>query len=172
VTIPGLYSNKLRRERMTGEQFLNSIRFLDAEISALDYERVKVMDQRQDLLDAAEKWGGLSGIVVQHGISSKTENIGIRLATIITPEQVARKINAYQERINRKIDRLIDKKHRAMDVIERVQDGRLRTLLTLRYLRNCNWSSVADLMGYTQNWVEVTLKHEAIRAYEAAEKTM
>ena len=155
---------------MTGEQFLNSIRYLDCEINALDYERVRVMDQRQALLDAAESWGGLTGVVVQHGISSKTESIGIALASIVTPEAVARKINAYQERINRKIDRLISNKNRALNAIDRVDDPKYRTLLTLRYISGYKWSTVADLMGYTQNWVEVTLKHEAIQAYEAAEK--
>lgn len=155
---------------MTGEQFLNSIRFLDAEISALDYERVKVMDQRQNLLDAAEKWGGLSGIVVQHGISSKTENIGIRLATIITPEQAARKINAYQVRINKKIDKLISMKHRAMDTIDKIPDVQIRTLLTLRYISGYKWTTVANLMGYTINWVINDLKHRAILAYEDTEK--
>jgi hypothetical protein len=156
---------------LTGEQFLNSIRYLDNEINALDYERVRIMDQRQALLDAAQTWGGLTGVCVQHSPGSRTESIGIALASLITPEEVARKINAYQERLNRKIDVLIDKKNRAMTTIDRVQDGKLRTLLTLRYLRNCNWSTVADLMGYTQNWVEIQLKHEAIRAFEAAEKT-
>jgi hypothetical protein len=156
---------------LTGEQFLNSIRYLDNEINALDYERVRIMDQRQALLDAAQTWGGLNGVCVQHMPSSKTESIGVALASLPTPESVAQKINAYHERLNRKIDVLIDKKNRAMTTIDRVQDGKLRTLLTLRYLRNCNWSTVADLMGYTQNWVEIQLKHEAIRAFEAAEKT-
>jgi hypothetical protein len=155
---------------MTGEQFLNSIRYLDCEINALDYERVRVMDQRQALLDAAESWGGLNGVVVQHSISSKTESIGIALASIVTPEQVARKINAYQERINRKIDRLIDKKNRALSTIDRVDDPQYRTLLTLRYISGYKWSTVADLMGYTLNWIINDLKHRAIKAYEETEK--
>ena len=156
---------------MTGEQFLNSIRFLDNEIAALDYERVRVMDRRQELLDAAESWGGLSGVVVQHSPGSKTENLGLQLAALITPEQVAAKINAYQERINKKIDKLVDKKNRAMTTIDLIKDPKYRVLLTLRYISNYKWSTVADLMGYTQNWVEVQLKHEAIEAFEAAEKT-
>lgn len=156
---------------MTGEQFLNSIRYLDNEIAALDYERVRVMDRRQDLLDAAESWGGLSGVCVQHSVGSKTENLGLQLAALITPEQVAAKINQYQERLNRKIDKLIDRKQRAMTTIDLIQDPKYRVLLTLRYISNYKWSTVADLMGYTQNWVEVQLKHEAIEAFEAAEKT-
>ena len=154
---------------MTGEQFLNSIRFLDNEIAALDYERVRVMDRRQELLDAAESWGGLSGVVVQHSPGSKTENLGLQLAALITPEQVAAKINAYQERINKKIDKLVDRKQRAMTTIDKIADAKLRTLLLLRYISNYKWVTVADLMGYTQDWVETRLKREAILAFEEAE---
>jgi hypothetical protein len=38
---------------MTAEQFLNSIRGLDCEITALDHTRTRLMDQRQDILDRA-----------------------------------------------------------------------------------------------------------------------
>jgi hypothetical protein len=154
---------------MTGEQFLNSIRYLDNEINALDYERVRVMDQRQALLDAAETWGGLTGVCVQHSPGSRTESIGIALASLITPEAVARKINQYQERLNRKIDALVDKKNRALTTIDKIDDPQCRTLLMLRYLRNYKWSTIADLMGYTINWIMNDLKHRAITAFEEAE---
>lgn len=151
---------------MTGEQFLNSIRYLDCEINALDYERVRVMDQRQALLDAAESWGGLNGVVVQHSISSKTESIGIALASIITPEQVARKINGYQERINRKIDRLVNKKHKALSTIEKMSVTAHRALIMYRYINCLQWSTIADLMGYEQGYVRDDLKLQAIREFE------
>jgi hypothetical protein len=151
---------------MTGEQFLNSIRFLDAEISALDYERVKVMDQRQDLLDAAEKWGGLSGIVVQHGISSKTESIGVALASIPNAEFVARKLNGYQARINRKIDKLVNMKHKAMDYIEKVSDAKYRALLMLRFINCYRWATIAELMSYNEHYVRIDLVKAAIPAFE------
>lgn len=150
---------------MTGEQFLNSIRFLDNEIAALDYERVRVMDRRQELLDAAESWGGLSGVVVQHAPGSKTESLGLQLAALITPEQVAAKINAYQERINRKIDKLVGRKQRAMDAIDRIPEARYRTLLTLRYIGNYKWPTIADLMGYNEHYVRVDLKREAVAEF-------
>jgi hypothetical protein len=162
-------SIKQKEQKMTGEQFLNSIRYLDCEINALDYERVKVMDQRQALLDAAQTWGGLTGVCVQHSPGSRTESIGIQLASLITPEDVARKINQYQERINRKINRLVDMKNRALTTIDKIDDPQFRILLTLRYIRNIKWSSVADLMGYTINWIMNDLKHRAIKAFEAAE---
>lgn len=153
---------------MTGEQFLNSIRNLDNEINALDLERCRWMDRRQDLLDSAERHGGLTGVVVQHAVSSRTESIGIQLADMITPEQVVERINRYQRRINRKIDKLVDRKQEALDVIERIPSTTHRALLLYRYLNCLKWETIADLMGYTENWVKIDLRQQAIEAFEVA----
>ena len=151
---------------MSGEQFLNSIRHLDNEINALDHERVRMMDRRLDLLESAERYGGISGVVVQHSIGSRTESIGIQLASLITPQQVAERINRYQERINRAIDRLVERKERALSLIDQMEDGKHRTLITLRYLCGYRWDTVADLMCYDPSYVRDDLKQAAITAFE------
>lgn len=156
---------------MTGEQFLNSIRNLDYEITALDHTRTRLMDQRQDILDRAMSNAALTGVCVQHSAGSKTETLGVQLADMITPEELVRKLNRLQDRVNKRIDTLVDKKEQAQVVIERIPDARERALLTLRYINNLKWSSVADLMGYTINWVVNDLKPRAIAAYERADKT-
>jgi hypothetical protein len=152
---------------LTGEQFLNSIRYLDNEINALDYERVKVMDQRQALLDAAQTWGGLTGVCVQHMPGSKTESIGVVLASLRTPEEVAAKINAYQERINKKIDRLISKKHTVLNIIEKMQNTAHKALILYRYVNCLQWATIADLMGYEQSYVRDDLKIQAVHEFES-----
>lgn len=152
---------------MTGEQFLNSIRYLDNEINALDYERVRVMDQRQALLDAAQTWGGLNGVCVQHMPGSKTESIGVVLAMLKTPEEVAAKINAYQARINGKIDRLISKKHTVLNIIEKMQNTAHKSLILYRYINCLQWATIADLMGYEQSYVRDDLKIHAIHEFES-----
>lgn len=121
-------------------------------------------------MDAAYPSTGLTGVCVQTMPGSKTESIGIQLAGLMTAEDVVNKINQYQARINRKIDKLVDMKQQAMDCIEQIKDSKYRTLLTLRYISNYKWVTVADLMGYTQDWVEMRLKREAIKAYEAVNK--
>ena len=156
---------------MTGEQFLNSIRNLDYEITALDHTRTRLMDQRQDILDRAMSNAALTGVCVQHSAGSKTEALGVQLADLITPEQLVTKLNRLQARVNKRIDTLVDKKEQAQAVIERIPDARYRALLTYRYINNLKWSSVADLMGYTINWVVNDLKPRAIDAYERADKT-
>ena len=151
---------------MTGEQFLNSIRHLDSEINALDYERVRIMDRRQELLDAAYPRSGLTGVCVQTMPGSKTESIGIQLAGLMTAEEVVKRINNYQDRINRKIDRLISKKHTALNVIERMSNTAHRAILMYRYLNCLQWSTIADLMGYDQGYVRDDLKLHAIHEFE------
>jgi len=156
---------------MTAEDFLNSIRHLDYEITALDHTRTRLMDQRQDILDRAMSNAALTGVCVQHSAGSKTETLGVQLADMITPEELVRKLNRLQDRVNKRIDTLVDKKEQAQVVIERISDARYRALLTYRYINNLKWSSVADLMGYTINWVVNDLKPRAIDAYERADKT-
>jgi len=156
---------------MTGEQFLNSIRNLDYEITALDHTRTRLEGQRQDILDRAMSNAALTGVCVQHSAGSKTEALGVQLADLITPEQLVTKLNRLQARVNKRIDTLVNKKEQAQAVIERIPDARYRALLTLRYINNLKWSSVADLMGYTINWVVNDLKPRAIDAYEQADKT-
>ena len=122
---------------MTGEQFLNSLRYLDMEITALDTSRWKMESRRRDLLEQAESFGAnLQGVRVQHALSSKTEDIGVQLADLITPQELSRKLEAYQQMINQRIDMLVDLKRQATDLINRLPDARHRAVLTYRYLDN------------------------------------
>lgn len=151
------------------EEFLNSIRCLDMQINALDTARVQFRDRRQDLLDkAACISASLNGICVQTGVSDKTGSIGSQLADLPTPEQYARKLNSYQDRLNRKIDELIDKKQQALDTIGKVKDPKLGALLIHRYINNLKWETIADLMKYDQNWLQNQVRQQAIKAYEEA----
>ena len=154
---------------MTTEQFLNSLRFIDNEIHSLELERSRISDQRQAILDLAESWGGLSGVCVQSSPGSKTESLGIRLA-LVDDEFAMKRAQQYAERIRRKWAELLDRKLTALLVIERIPDARHRALLMHRYINNLQWSTVADLMGYNQNWLEIDLKRKAIEAYEKAKQ--
>ena len=152
---------------MTAEQFLNSIRGLDCEITALDNERVRMTERRRDLLDQAENIGAsLSGMNVKHGVSSTVESIGIQLADL--PVDLTKRLNEYQRRINRQIDLLVDRKQVALDTIERIEDARCRALLTLRYINGYKWVTIADVMKYNEHYVRLELKAQAIEAYERA----
>ena len=155
---------------MTAEQFLNSIRGLDCEITALDNERVRMTERRRDLLDQAENISAaLSGVSVRHGVSSKVESIGVQLADL--PADITKRLNDYQRRINRQIDLLVGRKQVALGIIEQIEDARCRALLTLRYINGYRWATIADLMSYTENWIKVDLKQQAIAEFERYMKT-
>lgn len=152
------------------EIFLNSIRCLDLEIDALDKARVKFSDRRQDLLDRAEAiTSNLSGVCVQSGVSNKTQSIGIALAELPTAEEYCKRLNAYQKRINDRIDELIERKQKALDIIAKIEEPRLGALLIHRYVNGLKWSTIADLMKYEQNFLQNHVRQQAIKAYEEAE---
>ena len=159
------------RETLSGERFLESIRNLDLEITALDHERVRLSNCRQDILDKARSLSGpLDGVRVQHGPSNRTEAIGLELASVPDVETLVRKLNDYQDRVNCRIDELVDRKQKAMDIIERIPDARYRALLIHRFLSNLRWSTIANMMGYTDAYVRLTLRDEAIGDFERAWK--
>lgn len=153
---------------MTGEQFLNSIRHLDNEIDALDLVRVRLADQRQDILDRAESIStNLSGVCVQQSVTSKTETLGIELASTMNIESLINRLNDFQELINKKIDVLVDQKREAVCAIERIAESKYRTLLIYRYIDGLKWSTIADLMGYTEAYVRTDIKDGAIATFES-----
>lgn len=132
---------------MTGEQFLNSLRHLECEITALDQTRWTLNRTREDVLDRALSSPNLSGVCVQSSPGDKTAALGMQLANTPTPEQVVAKINALQERVNRTIDLLVDRKRIAFDVLDRMEDSESRALLILRYVNCLNWAEVTLAMG-------------------------
>lgn len=148
---------------MTGEQLLNSLRYLEYEIKALDTQRVKLSDCRQDILDRAECLNApLTGVNVQHPIGSKTETLGIQLADLDDIVERTKRVNALQAKVNSKIDELVDRKQIALDIIEKVECGKCRALLINRFVNNLKWPTVADVMGYNEHYVRVDLRGEAV----------
>ena len=157
---------------MSAEQFLNSIRHLDNEIDALDLVRVRLADQRQDILDRAESISAnLSGVCVQQGVSNKTETLGIELTSTMNPESLIKKLNDFQELINTKIDILVDRKREAVCAIERIAEPKYKALLIYRYIDGLKWSMIADLMGYSEAYVRTDMKDGAIAAFESVWET-
>lgn len=152
---------------VTADQFLNSIRFLDNQINALDLARARLADQRQNILDRAQSLGAnLTGISVQQSRSSKTENLGIELADLPPIQNLLQKLNEYQALINSKIDMLVDRKREALTAIVRIEEPRHGALLVYRFIDGLKWSTIADLMGYAEGHARGILKDEAVAAFE------
>ena len=72
-------------------------------------------------------------------------------------------LEKYAERVNVKWDELIAMREEAKTLIEQVEDGRCREVLTRRYLRGESWEYIAVGMGYS--FRQVTRLHGgALRA--------
>lgn len=157
----------MTERNMTAEEFLNSIRGLDCEIDALDFERVRLEEYRKNLLEKAESMSAnLTGICVQQGVSSKTETLGVALASALDVKSLISKLNEYQALINEKIDELVNRKCEAISTIGKIQEPKHRSLLTYRYIGELKWATIADLLGYSEDHVRRELKEAAIAAFE------
>lgn len=154
------------------EQYLNSIRNLDLEIDALDTARSRYTGKRQDLIDQAENIGAaLNGVCIQHPVGSKTENIGVQLADLPTYDEFTHKVNQFKCRIIRKKEELVSRKQDAMDVIDQMKDAQLRSVIINRYVNDLQWSTIADLMGFTEHYVRIDIKWRAIEEFTQHWKT-
>lgn len=111
--------------------YLRRALVLDMEIDA-DFERI------QQLRALAERRTAAYG----------RERISGRGAVDSRMDVVARIVDA-ERKLDEKIDRMIAMREEIQDVIERVQDGRMRVLLKLRYLNGRTWEEVAEEMCYT-----------------------
>lgn len=61
-----------------------------------------------------------------------------------------------EQRINARIREMCQVKRRAIDMIDRVEDGRYRELLDCYYIKGMTWEQVAEAMGYKDvRWVYV-----------------
>ena len=152
---------------MTGEQFLNSLISLEGDITALDTQRVNLDGRRQSILDRAHPTAALSGVCVQTMPGSKTESLGIELAELPSPKELVDKLNGLQRRINRMIDLQIDRKQIALDIIEKMDTTKRRTLIIQRYLNGVKWSTIADLLHYNEHYVKIDLRCEAVAEFSA-----
>lgn len=68
-------------------------------------------------------------------------------------ESALMKVLAYEQRINKEIDMLVDKRLEIEKTIKAVPDARLREILTRRYLLYQKWDYIADEMHYNIKWL-------------------
>lgn len=84
-------------------------------------------------------------------------------------ELVARIVDAQRE-LEARIGEIAAAEREAMELIDRLDDERMRTLLTLRYVDNLTWRQIADRMHYNLTHVQ-RLHLRALEALAAVEQT-
>ena len=68
-------------------------------------------------------------------------------------ESALMKVLAYEQRINKEIDMLVDKRMEIEKTIKAMPDARLREILTRRYLLFQKWDYIANEMHYNIKWL-------------------
>lgn len=133
---------------MRAEEFLSQAIRLEGRIN-------RAQERIENLRSLAER------ITVGYGSEavSHTRNTGAM------EDSVLRIVEA-ERAVNEDLEKLIELKAEIADVIERVADEKLRTLLELKYLKYLSVNAIADEMCYTRRWVN-TLHTQALTAVDA-----
>lgn len=98
------------------------------------------------------KYRELEELRAQVGIKAQpdpNENVGHSGNVSDPVSDVAVRIVQMENRINRKIDRLIKLKRKISDQIDGMENRNYRMILTCRYVLMQTWDDVADSIGYS-----------------------
>ena len=132
---------------MTAKQYLRQLKDIDNLISVKLAERERILSLGTRLSPA------LTDVRVDSSPpQDKIGDVAIRLAELA-------------EEINRQIDRLVDLKQEATDLIDEIEDFRLRTLLYQYYVLNNTLEQTAVNMDITFRWVQRQHK-KALQVFE------
>ena len=134
---------------MTAKEFLRRARGID--------RRVDEATERIDRLRAKLEAGRMSKITgMPRGGAEDWTMTADRLIDL-------------ERRVNAKIREMVRIKQAAMDVIDRVDEARLREVLELYYLDGYSWDQVAEQMGLDKRWV-FRLHGRALQRIEVPEE--
>ncbi len=118
---------------MTAKEYLYRYRQLNAEIDSLEHSK-------NELKGVAYKITPQPSDV---GIPNSSSASGARFESVIA------KIAGIEDRINEKIDQLIELRDEITTAIDSVDDATMRTLLRLRYICGWEWEKIARKINYS-----------------------
>lgn len=137
---------------MTAKTYLNQIRKADIKIS----DGLEELEQLKAL--ATKVTAAMDGEVVS---SSKNPD---KMTAVV------HKIIQLQEKINRDVDKYVDIKGEAMDLLSQVENPIHYKILHSRYVLYRTWEQIADEIGYTYQWT-CQLHGVALLEFEKIMKT-
>lgn len=132
---------------MTAETYLNQIRMLDIKIN----DGLDELAQLKAL--ATRVTSAMDGEMVN---SSKDPD---KLTNVV------QKIIALKMKINSDVDKYVDIKREAVELLSRVENPKYYKILHSRYVLFKKWEQIADEMGYTYQWVN-ELHDDALLEFE------
>ena len=97
-------------------------------------------------------------------LSVTAKCVGVKVQTSKTnrSDEAVLKYIEYKNRLSKRLDELYAVKSEIADVISKVGDATLRTLLELRYLRYFTWEQIAEKMDMSAYWVRTSLHAKAL----------
>lgn len=116
--------------RMTIKEWLNRGRLLDLQIN-------KLLAERDRTFDLAIK---VTGSIQEDKVQTSKKN---------TSEMRFVKYTSYTDKIDKRVDELVEIKQEILSAINEVEDPTLRTLLQLRYINFETWEQIAIDMHYS-----------------------
>ena len=101
-----------------------------------EQELLRLASRRRHYLDMMQSMGSdPAADRVQHGISSKTENVAVGLAALA--EKMEQRSREYAQIVTE-----------AEELIAKIPQEKFRDILTYRYLSGMSWKTIRDVMGY------------------------
>lgn len=131
---------------MTAKEFLSQYTDCLAEIETLSEEVVRLRSLAMKVTVAFESDGSAAG-------SRSTDKL----------ERCVDKIMEAEEKMNGRISELSSIRQTVFDTIMLVPDGKLRTLLLMRYISGKPFEGIATKMGYTYNHIVKNIHPEALQ---------
>lgn len=120
---------------MNAKEYLEKGKMLAAEIGALS-EALECA--RAEAMKITPSWGGER---VQTSVRQDRQEEAVLRYTELKAE------------INSRIRRLFEIKKELFELVDKIEDPRLRTLIIYRYINRMTFEAIADKMGYDLRWV-------------------
>lgn len=134
---------------MTAKEYLSQYLDYLAEIETLSEEVIRLRSLAMKVTVAFESDGSVAG-------TRSTDKL----------ERCVDRIMESESRLNARINELSSIRQSVFDTIMKVHDGKLRTLLLMRYIGGNPFESIASKMGYTYNHVTKNIHPEALQEVE------
>jgi len=135
---------------MKAIDYLNRIKIMDAKIETKteELERLRTLAEKTTASAGGER-------VQASGNQQKLEDCVIKIVQA-------------QNEINASIDRFVDYKKEAMELIDRACDADCIRLLYKRYFSYMKWEEIAVDMNYTYQWISGGLHQRALSQVQKA----
>ena len=121
--------------KISAKEWMLRAKHLDIEINSLERERKAALERALSM-------------------TQPTDNEHISVSSGNPSEAKILKYIEYAEKINERIDKLVDVREEILSAIAQIKSSTLRSILTMRYIEFKSWERIADNLSYSRRQVE------------------